>query len=270
MESYKENCRVTGVEENNMLEVETTGDTYKTRNIVYATHIPPGVNLLHLRCIPYRSYAMALTLADNSYPADLCYDMEDPYHYYRTQEVNGQRYFIAGGKDHKTAHEDNTDSRFLKLESHLRGIFHVKEINYHWSSQFFESADGLPYIGHLPGHPENIFVATGYGGNGMVYSSVAALVLKEMLSTGKDHYNNVFNPNRLKPVAGFSNFIKHNADVVKQFAGKWFAHDQLEALSDLAHDEAKIVEYENKKLALYKSQEGVIYALESNLHTSEV
>ena len=187
--------------------------------------------------------------------------MEDPYHYYRTQQVNGSRYFIAGGKDHKTAHEDNTDSRFLKLESHLRNIFHVKEIRYRWSSQFFESADGLPYIGHLPGHPENIFVATGFGGNGMVFSSVAALVLKEMVSTGKDQYHNVFNPNRVKPVAGFSNFIKHNADVVRQFAGKWFAHDHLEELSNLAHDEAKVVEYENQKLALYKSKEGVIYAL---------
>ena len=56
----QQNCRVTGVEENDILEVETTGDTYRTRNIIYATHIPPGVNLLHLRCIPYRSYAMAL------------------------------------------------------------------------------------------------------------------------------------------------------------------------------------------------------------------
>jgi len=257
----QQNCRVTGVEENNIMEVHTTGDTYKTRNIVYATHIPPGVNLLHLRCIPWRSYAMALTLADNMYPADLCYDMEDPYHYYRTQQVNGLRYFIAGGKDHKTAHEDNTDSRFLQLESHLRNTFHVKEVAYRWSSQFFESADGLPYIGHLPGHPENIFVATGFGGNGMVYSSVAALVLKEMVSTGKDQYHNIFSPNRVKPVAGFSNFIKHNADVVRQFAGKWFAHEHLEELSNLAHDEAKVVEYENQKLAIYKSKEGVIYAL---------
>ena len=204
---------------------------------------------------------MALTLADSKYPPDLCYDMEDPYHYYRSQQVNKEHYLIAGGKDHKTAHEDNTDSRFLELESHLRDIFKVKEISYQWSSQFFEPADGLPYIGHLPGHPQNVFVATGFGGNGMVYSSVAALVLSEMLTTGKNKYNNIFNPNRVKPVAGFTNFIKHNADVVKQFAGKWFSHEQLDELSSLARDEAKVVEFENQKLAIYKSKEGLIYAL---------
>jgi len=256
-----QDCRVTGVEENGVLNVETTVDNYRTRNVVYATHIPPGVNLLHLRCVPWRSYAMALTLANNEYPADLSYDMEDPYHYYRTQEVEGRSYFIAGGKDHKTAHEDNTNNRFLQLESHIRKFFDIKEINYQWSSQFFESADGLPYIGHLPGHPENIYVATGYGGNGMVFSSVAATVLHEMLTKGNDKYDNVFNPNRVKPVAGFTNFISHNADVVKQFAGKWFSHEQLDELSNIAAGEAKVVEFENRKLAIYKSTEGVIYAL---------
>ncbi len=257
----QQDCRVIGVEENGVLDVETTVDTYKTRNVVYATHIPPGVNLLHLRCVPWRSYAMAVTMAGNNYPVDLTYDMEDPYNYYRTQQVDGRSYFIAGGNDHKTAHEENTNNRFLQLESHLRKFFDIKEINYQWSSQFFESADGLPYIGHLPGHPNNIFVATGYGGNGMVFSSVAALVLQEMLAAGKDRYENIFNPNRVKPIAGFSTFISHNADVVKQFAGKWFSHEQLEELSNLAAGEGKVVEFENQRLAIYKTPEGVIHAL---------
>jgi glycine/D-amino acid oxidase-like deaminating enzyme/nitrite reductase/ring-hydroxylating ferredoxin subunit len=257
----QQDCRVIGVEENGVLDVETTVDTYKTRNVVYATHIPPGVNLLHLRCVPWRSYAMAVTMAGNNYPVDLTYDMEDPYNYYRTQQVDGRSYFIAGGNDHKTAHEENTNNRFLQLESHLRKFFDIKEINYQWSSQFFESADGLPYIGHLRGHPNNIFVATGYGGNGMVFSSVAALVLQEMLAAGKDRYENIFNPNRVKPIAGFSTFISHNADVVKQFAGKWFSHEQLEELSNLAAGEGKVVEFENQRLAIYKTPEGVIHAL---------
>ncbi|HWJ25981.1 MAG TPA: hypothetical protein VNS32_05530 [Flavisolibacter sp.] len=58
---------------------------------MYATHIPPGINLLHFRCAPYRSYAMAVTLADDGYPQGLAYDMYDPYQYYRTQEVDGRK-----------------------------------------------------------------------------------------------------------------------------------------------------------------------------------
>jgi len=73
-----------------------------------------------MRCAPYRSYAMAIRLKNNNYPDNLTYDMYDPYHYYRTQKVNGRNYLIAGGKDHKTAHEENTNACFLQLENILR------------------------------------------------------------------------------------------------------------------------------------------------------
>lgn len=256
-----QDCRVTGAERNETLEVETTRGTFRGTDLVYATHIPPGVNLLHLRCAPYRSYAMAVTLQDGDYPENLAYDMYDPYHYYRTQRVDGKDYLIVGGEDHKTAHEENTGRCFLNLENHVRKHFAVEEIVHQWSSQYFEPADGLPYIGHLPGHPDNIYVATGYGGNGMTYSSVAALTLKEMLLGEEAHYADLFNPNRIKPVAGFTNFIKHNADVVKNFVGKWFSGEEIQQAGELAKGEAKIVTWNKEKIALYKDEDGQLHAV---------
>jgi glycine/D-amino acid oxidase-like deaminating enzyme/nitrite reductase/ring-hydroxylating ferredoxin subunit len=257
-----QNCRVTDVEDNEIVKIHTMIGEFKTRDLIYATHIPPGINLLHLRCIPYRSYAMAVTLINKQhYPNDLIYDMYDPYHYYRTQEVNGQQYLIVGGKDHKTAHEENTERHFLELESHIREHFDIREISYKWSSQYYESADGLPYIGHIPGHPQGIFVATGYGGNGMTYSSVAALTLKEIFLNEERKYADLFNPNRIKPVAGFTNFIKHNADVVKQFVGKWFSGENLQQIADLAPGEGRVVKYNSHKIALYKDEHGALHAV---------
>lgn len=256
-----QDCRVTGVENNETIEAETEKGTFKGRDLIYATHIPPGVNLLHLRCVPYRSYAMAVRLEDGDYPQDLAYDMYEPYHYYRTQKVKNRNYLIAGGEDHKTGHEENTDKCFLNLEAYIRKYYKVAEVSYKWSSQYFEPADGLPYIGHLPGSPEHIYVATGYGGNGMVYSSVAALTLKEILLNEQEKYARLFNPNRIKPVAGFTNFIRHNADVIKQFAGKLFSGEELQELADLAPGEAKVVDYNDHKLALYKNEAGALYAV---------
>ena len=256
-----EECRVEGVDDTDPITVETTKGVFKTTDLIYATHIPPGVNLLHLRCMPYRSYAMAVILDDGNYPSDLSYDMVDPYHYYRTQEIDGQSYLIAGGKDHKTGTEKNTERCFEELEAHIRKYFPVKQIAYQWSSQYFEPADGLPYIGHLPGSPEHIFVACGYGGNGMVYSSVAALLLKSLILGQDSAYTDLFNPNRIKPVAGFTNFIKHNAAVVKEFAGKLFSGEKLQELAGLTSGEGKLVTYENTKLALYKTDTGKLYAL---------
>ena len=255
-----QHCRVVSAAEGDNVQIETSRGKCKARFLIYATHIPPGVNLLHFRCIPYRSYAMAVTLKNNSYPDDLVYDMYDPYHYYRTQEVDGEKYFIAGGYDHKTAHEDNQEYRFLKLESHIREHFDVDKIGYKWSSQFYESPDGLPYIGQLPGH-EKIYVATGYGGNGMPYSHVAALSLKRTICGEENPYQELYDPNRLKPVAGFSNFVSHNADVVKQFVSKFFSGEELKELSELATNEGKIVKFKDEKLAIFKNGNGAVHAL---------
>jgi glycine/D-amino acid oxidase-like deaminating enzyme len=129
---------------------------------------------------------------------------------------------IVGGEDHKTGHSENTNACFLNLEAYVMKYIRPPAIQYQWSSQYFEPADGLPYIGHLPGHNENILVATGYGGNGMVYSAVAAMLLSSMILQKDTPYLSLFDPNRIKPIAGFKSFISHNADVVKQFIGKWF------------------------------------------------
>ncbi|WP_336518511.1 FAD-dependent oxidoreductase [Pollutibacter soli] len=239
-------------EEGDKLNVNTETDTWIADQLIYATHIPPGVNLLHLRCVPWRSYALAATLADDNYPDDLIYDMEDPYHYYRTQTINGEKFLIAGGKDHKTGHEENTERPFQLLEAHVRKYFDIKHMVNEWSSQYYESADGLPYIGHLPGTPERIFVATGFGGNGMIYSSVAAIVLRDMLTGLDSPYENLYDPNRLKPVAGFSSFVQHNTGVIKEYFKKLIPFEKISTLSELAAGEGRLVRFGDHSIALSK------------------
>ena len=249
-------------EEDGMLHIESSQGTLNARNMVYATHIPPGVNILHFRCAPYRSYAMAVTLKDGNYPEGLAYDMYDPYHYYRTQVVDGKSYLIVGGEDHKTAHIQNTEACFHHLESHVRKYFNVEAIVYKWSSQYFEPADGLAYIGHLPNNPENVFVATGFGGNGITYSHIAAITLTDLIIQGDSEFKRLFNPGRVKPVAGFTNFLKENVDVVKEFFKKRFSPSTLTEVADLAHGEARLVKYEGESIALYKDDNGKLHAID--------
>jgi len=204
---------------------------------------------------------MACLLDNEAYPQDLAYDMEDPYNYYRTQTINCVDYLIAGGKDHRTGEEVNTEHLFTELEATVRTNFNVKEVVYRWSSQYFEPADGLPYIGHLPGQPSNVFVATGFGGNGMTYSHVAARVLTDMI-TGKDNeLSSLFSPSRIKPIAGFTEFVAHNAGVAANFAGKLFSAEKLHELVELAPGEGKIVQHEGKKMGLFKDEGGQLHAV---------
>jgi glycine/D-amino acid oxidase-like deaminating enzyme/nitrite reductase/ring-hydroxylating ferredoxin subunit len=254
-------CRVTKVQKDEPLTITTSLGSLRATDIIYATHIPPGVNLLHFRCAPYRSYAMAVTLNDNNYPAHLAYDMYDPYHYYRTQEVDGKKYLIAGGEDHKTAHEENTTMCFDKLEAYVRRFYNVREVAFKWSSQYFESVDGLPYIGHLPGHPDHLYVATGFGGNGMTFGTLSAIILNDILTNKTNPLQEILNPNRIKPVAGFASFVKEAADVVGILATSVLPGKKLDELVDLAYGEARIVKYEGESMALYKDEHGQLHAV---------
>ena len=252
--------RVTDIKEvEKGVRVTAAGKEFNARHFIYATHIPSGVNLLHLRCIPYRSYAMAVSLEDDSYPDDLSYDMEDPYHYYRTQVIDGVPFLIAGGKDHKTGEEVDTTHYANSLKFHVEKNFKVKEIKTSWSSQYYESVDGLPYIGRVPGY-NFIYAATGYGGNGMTFSHVSTLVLEKLLDE-TIIYDNLFTPERIKPVAGFSQFVQHNANAVKELLKKLVPFPQMDQLSELAHDDARLVKYEGESLGIFKSSNGKIYAI---------
>ena len=256
-------CRISQVDktDSDLLEINTSRGVIKAHNLVYATHIPPGVNILHFRNAPYRTYAMACVLEDDNYPDSVVYDMYDPYHYYRTQEINGQKYLIAGGNDHKTAEEPNTEQCFVELEAYLREHFSIKEVAFKWSSQFFEPVDGLPYIGHLPGNPSNVFVATGYGGNGITFSQVAALLLTDIILGNENEYEKLFSPSRVEPVAGFSNFMKDAADVVGHLIAAPFNGEKINEIVEVAPGEGKVIVYEGRKLALYNDENGKLHPL---------
>lgn len=256
-----ENTRVEGsTRENGLHQVVTTTGVIKSRRLIYATHIPPGLNILHLRCAPYRSYVLAVQLADDNYPDDLAYDMQEPYHYFRTHVIDGRPYLIAGGADHKTGHGSPNDS-FQTLEAYVRTHFKVSSVDYRWSAQYFEPTDGLPYIGHLPGADEDTYVATGFSGNGILFGSFSGLLLTDLI-VGKDNpYEKLFSPSRIKPVAGFANFVKENTDVAYRFVADRVSVKQLDALIELSPGTGAVVKYQDEQIALYKSPEGSISAL---------
>ncbi len=241
-------------------EVQTNRGTLRAEQLVYATHIPPGINLLHFRCAPYRSYVLGVTLSDNNYPADLAYDMKEPYHYFRTHRIAGRPYLIAGGADHKTGHGVPKES-FQELETYLHQHFRVASVDFRWSSQYFESTDGLPYIGHLPGGEKGVYVATGFSGNGILFGSLSGRILADQILGRENPFKELMSPSRIKPVAGFSDFVRENADVAYRFVADRIGVDRLPSLADIAPGTGKVVSYQDRKLAIYKSMKGDITAL---------
>lgn len=261
---YLEKCRVEDYEKKeNRLVIKTSFGEIEAGHLIYATHTPPGVNLIHFRNIPWRSYVLGIELNDFSYPQFLGYDLNDPYHYYRSQEIDGKNYLIVGGKDHKTGSTPNTRKSLQELENHVRLHFNVKNIAFAWSSQFYEPADGLPYIGRIPGGPDEVMVATGYNGNGMIFGTISGKVLADLILNGESYYGELFNPRRVKPIAGFSKFASHNLNVAAKWITDKVSKEHLANLASLDFDEGKVVSYEGNSYAIYKDPSGEIHALKN-------
>lgn len=231
------------------------------KNVVYATHIPPGgVNLLHFLCAPYRSYVLAVTLKNDLYPEALLYDMQDPYHYFRSHTIDGKKYLIVGGNDHKTGHS-SPERAFQELEAYVRGYYDVDTVAYRWSSQYYVPADGLPYVGPLPGASPGIYVATGYNGNGMMLGTMSAKILTDLIAGNENRLSDLFDPSRIKPLAGIGEAVRENADVIYHFILDRFAVHALTSVNELANDSGIVAEMEGKKIAVYKDKEGNVSAL---------
>ena len=230
------------------------------KNLVWATHIPPGITPFSFRCAPYRSYVLGVKLKNDAYPLGLSYDMQEPYHYFRTHEIKGQKYLIIGGEDHKTGH-GNPEEAFEALEAYANKYYRVESVPYRWSSQYYVPIDGLPYIGLLSGAPDHTYVATGFNGNGMTFSTLSAKIISDQILGRENKYEQLYSPSRIKPIAGFTEFVKENADVAWHFIADRFSTEDLDSLKDLQPEQGVIAEIKGEKVAVYKDEQGKVTAL---------
>lgn len=256
-----ESTRITKVKsEAGVHTAEAEGRSIKAKAVIYATHMPPNINLFNFECAPYRSYVMAVKLKNGKYPDALIYDLQEPYHYIRSHTINGEQLLIAGGLDHKTGHED-PEKAFAGLEKYIRKYYPVSSVKYRWSSQYYVPVDGLPYIGQMPLAADGIYCATGYNGNGMMLGSIAGKIVSDLIGKRPNKYQGLFSPSRIKPIDGFSEFVKENGDVVYHFVADRIGIHEADSLKRLQPGTGKVVEVKGEKIAAYRDDRGIIYAL---------
>ncbi|PJJ80029.1 FAD-dependent oxidoreductase [Mucilaginibacter auburnensis] len=247
--------------EDNIHTALSAEKSISAKKIVYATHLPPGITVFSFKCAPYRSYVLAVTLQDDDYPDALIYDSQEPYHYVRTHQINGQKLLLIGGNEHKTGHDD-PEQAFADLEAYTRQYYNVAEIKYRWSSQYYIPADGLPYVGQIPFMADGIYTATGFNGNGMMLGSISGKILAEMALGVESKYDKIFSSSRIKPIDGFTEFMKENADVAYRFVADRFGVEEKQSLQQLQPGTGQVVESNDKKMAVYRDKDGTIHALD--------
>ena len=253
--------RVVGVHDDEPCRVETTNGTVRANHVLVAANVPINNRvLLHTKSAAYRSYAIAAQVGAPE-TMGLFWDTDDPYHYTRWQRVGGATYLIVGGEDHKTGEEVDTDACYGRLLTYARQRYGVNDAAFKWSGQIIEPADGLPFIGLNP-MSNQVYVATGYSGNGMTFGTAAGMIVSDQILGKSNPYAELFAPARIKVMASAYDYVKENIQVAVRLLTNRLTSINVEdqPIQALRPGDGGIFESDEGKVAVCRDAKGVIHA----------
>jgi glycine/D-amino acid oxidase-like deaminating enzyme/nitrite reductase/ring-hydroxylating ferredoxin subunit len=257
-----ENTRAINIEEGNPCIVRTDRGAIRAQYVVIATNYPIFDPLkLFMRLTPVRSYVLGLRLK-NQPPQGLFYSNEDQFHSLRPHHLaNNGAYLLAGGEEHPAGQGGNTIQRYKNLESYYRRFFDIESIDYHWSAQDNKSADMIPFIGSLAPASDKIFIATGFKGWGMAHGTIAGMLLSDLILGRSNPWKNLYSPARLNLPASVKSIASRNVQAVKHLISGYLSEESIKNLAEISKGEGKVIELDGEKAAVYRDEQGKIYAL---------
>ncbi|CAG5007498.1 Gamma-glutamylputrescine oxidoreductase [Dyadobacter sp. CECT 9275] len=151
----------------------------------------------------HSSYAIISKPIDNQkelwYENAMLWESARPYLYMRT---TADKRMLIGGKDEMFSSAVKRDKllhkKSLQLENNAKKIFpHLPFVtDYSWCGTFAETEDGLPFIGSVKEHPDTYF-ALGFGGNGILFSILAAEIITDLMQGKKNRDAEIFKFDRI-------------------------------------------------------------------------
>ena len=239
--------------------VETShGPVVTSDVIVVATNTPVNDRVaIHTKQAPYVTYVIGIAVPKDSVTCALFWDTGDPYHYVRLQsdKDNARDVLIVGGEDHKTGQANDGDERYARLEQWTRERFpQVQEVEFRWSGQVMEPADGLAFIGRNPLDDDNVYIATGDSGQGMTHGTIAGLLLTDLIQGRKNRWEDLYSPSRIT-VKALPEYASENINVAVQYADYVTAGD-IKSESELKPGNGAIMTNGVGKVAVYRDEAG--------------
>jgi glycine/D-amino acid oxidase-like deaminating enzyme/nitrite reductase/ring-hydroxylating ferredoxin subunit len=244
--------------------VETShGPVVTSEVVVVATNTPVNDRVaIHTKQAPYITYVIGVRVPKGSVTRALYWDTGDPYHYVRLQNDNDRAYdiLIVGGEDHKTGQANDGNERYGRLEQWTRERFpQMLEVQFRWSGQVMEPADGLAFIGRNPLDDDNVFIATGDSGQGMTHGTIAGILLTDLIQGRKNRWEDLYNPSRIR-VKALPEYAAENINVAEQYADYITAGD-IKSESELRPGEGAIMRNGISKIAIHRDEGGNLHKL---------
>lgn len=259
--------RVRSVSDGKPARVETESGLQVTAGaVVVATNTP--VNdwaTMHTKQAPYTTYVVGARVPRNSVTSALYWDLQDPYHYVRLMEgpAGDQQpsdILIVGGEDHKTGQSDYSDEPHRRLEEWARERWPaIQAVEFRWSGQVMEPADGVAFIGRNPGD-ENVYIVTGDSGMGMTHGAMSGIILRDLILGRENPWTSLYDPAR-KPWSAPVEFLRENLNVAARFVADRIAGGDIQSVDALGPGQGGLLERDGQKIAAYRDEAGVLHEL---------
>lgn len=248
-------------EKENYVEVNTDRGSIRADHVLLATHCPitKRFAITQSEVTPCRSYLLGLTLKSGTPPLGLFWDTDTPYHYTRRYQLGEHEYLLVGGADHRTGHVLDMNARFDEMERYVRDRWDVGSIDFRWSAQSYEPADGLPYVGRGP-FSDRVFIATGYSGNGLTNGTISARIVADQMLGRNNIYGDVFDATRIKPVASAGHLAEATGEMIAHLVGDRFKED-VESVTAIKAGDGAVVDVDGEKTAAYRDENGSLHLL---------
>jgi Rieske Fe-S protein len=255
-----ENTRAVDIEQGEPVTVLTANKKkIKAKSVVIATHFPfyDGLGLYFTRLYAERSYVQAVKIKEQ-FPSGIFKNIDQPVISLRSQPLDNDKLILVSGDYHKTGDGGSTEEHYQNVLNRAKQLYTVTENPYRWSAQDYNTPDGIPYIGYLAGDTKNIYVGTGFKKWGITTSTLAAMLIKDLITKGKSPWAALYNPQRFNVKASTAGmYVKDNFHVAKELViGKL---KKVPEDVTLNNDEGKIIEINGKKYGAYKDNNGKIH-----------
>jgi glycine/D-amino acid oxidase-like deaminating enzyme/nitrite reductase/ring-hydroxylating ferredoxin subunit len=237
------------------------GNHINAKYAVIASHYPcfDGGGMYFARMYPSMSYVVAAKISEK-FPDGMFANAEEPGRSLRSQPIDDGEMILFSGEHHKTGQSDDTLVHYNNLRKFAMENYTVEKILYRWSTQDYETIDGVPYIGTLTSRTKNIFAATGFGKWGMTNSTISAIIIKDLIVSGSNPWEVVYTPSRFVP-SSIGSLIKDNADVAKNLIQGKLETPENDA--DIKNGEAKVVDADGKKAGAYRDDNGNLHIVDN-------
>jgi glycine/D-amino acid oxidase-like deaminating enzyme/nitrite reductase/ring-hydroxylating ferredoxin subunit len=256
-----EHTRALDVEEGSPCVVKTERHDIRAAYVVLATHLPfLDQGAFSAKSHPEREYVLAVSLED-PVPKGMYISVEQPTRSVRQHPFDGGELLILGGDSHKTGQDDDTERHYSALEEFARDRFAVRAVEYRWSTQDHMTVDRVPYIGRLRRGSERLYVATGFNKWGMTNGTVAGVVISDQILGRENPWTDLFDPNRVKPLASAKSFVKENVNVAKKLVGGHLTSAAPVSPDALGPGEGQVTAIDGHQVALSRDDEGRLHVV---------